>query len=200
MTDQQPQPGQLSDGVSDDGVFHVVCEGYDAVYDALPQGETFGRIWRDNAYRGEFPIEFAHIGFLTLTEAERLLDALELQVNDVLVDLACGAGGPGLWTAQQSGASLVGIDPAAAGLAAAQQRARTVGLADRARFQQGTFEHTDLPDAAADAAMTVEAFQYAPDKQAALIEFSRILKPGVESASYVSKSIRPKSKAFRYSG
>ena len=87
-------------------------DGYEAVYDALPQGETFGRIWRDNAYRGEFPIEFAHIGFLTLSEAQRMLDALHLNPGGVLVDLACGPSGPGLWAAQQWGASLIGIDPA----------------------------------------------------------------------------------------
>ena len=36
----------LRDDVTDSGVFHAVLEGYDAVYDALPQGETFGRLWR----------------------------------------------------------------------------------------------------------------------------------------------------------
>ena len=178
MTDQPSVPGQLSDEVSEDGVFHAVRDGYEAVYDALPHGVTFGRIWRDKAYRGEFPIEFAHIGFLTLTEAQRMLDALALQPGDVLVDLACGAGGPGLWVAQQSGASLIGIDPAASGLAAANQRATAVGLADRAQFQHGTFERTGLADGAADAAMTIEAFQYAPDKRAAAAELFRILKPG----------------------
>ena len=178
MTDQPSVPGELSDDVTEDGVFHAVRDGYEAVYDALPQGTTFGRIWRDNAYRGEFPIEFAHIGFLTLTEAGRMLDALDLKAGDVLVDLACGAGGPGLWAAQQSGASLIGIDPATAGLAAAERRARSTGLDDRARFQHGTFERTGLPDGVADAAMTIEAFQYAPDKRAASTELLRILKPG----------------------
>jgi ubiquinone/menaquinone biosynthesis C-methylase UbiE len=178
MRDKPSVPGQSTDEVTDDGVFHAVRDGYEAVYAALPQGETFGRIWRDNAYRGEFPIEFAHIGFLTLTEAQRMLDALELGTGDTLVDLACGAGGPGLWTAQQSGASVIGVDPAMAGLAAAERRAKNVGLDDRARFQHGTFERTGLPDGIADAAMTIEAFQYAPDKPAALAEFFRILKPG----------------------
>ena len=54
----------LTDDVTDDGVFHAVRDGYEAVYDALGHGETFNGIWRDNAYHGEFPIEFAHIGFL----------------------------------------------------------------------------------------------------------------------------------------
>jgi ubiquinone/menaquinone biosynthesis C-methylase UbiE len=178
VTDQPAVPSQLGADVTDDGVFHAVRDGYEAVYDALPQGVTFESIWRDTAYRGEFPIEFAHIGFLTLTEANRMLEMLEVREGGVLVDLACGAGGPGLWAAQQAGATLVGIDPATAGLAAARDRAGKVGLAQRARFQQGTFERTGLPDGFADAVMTIEAFQYAPDKAAACAEFFRILKPG----------------------
>lgn len=170
--------GGLTDDVTDDGVFHAVRDGYDAVYDALPRGETFNRIWRDNAYHGEFPEEFAHIGFLTLTEAHRMLDLLNVDAGDVLLDLACGAGGPGLWAAQQTGASLIGVDPSEAGIAGAAARARAVGLDGRARFTRGTFEQTGLGDGQGHAAMNIEAFQYAPDKRAALREFCRVLRPG----------------------
>ena len=147
-------------------------------YDALPRAETFNRLWRTNAYGGDFPREFAHIGFLTVAEAQRMRELLQIGPGDVLADLACGAGGPGLWMAEQSGASLIGADPSAAGLSAARTRARAVDLADRSRFQQGTFEQTNLPDGAVDAVMSVDAFQYAPDKRAALAEFFRILRPG----------------------
>jgi len=170
--------GQSSDDVTADGAFQAVQDGYEAVYDALPHGETFNRLWRENAYRGEFPVEFAHIGFLTLAEAERLLSLLAVPSRGLLVDVACGGGGPGLWAARETGAALIGVDPAAAGRAAATERARRAGLEDRARFVHGTFEHTGLEDASADAVMTIEAFQYAPDKPAAIREFFRILKPG----------------------
>ena len=182
--DRAPQPtvGSLADDVTATGVFHAVRAGYDAVYDALGRSETFDRIWRANAYGGDFPAEFAHIGFLTLGEARRLLEALAVGTGALLVDLACGAGGPGLWLAQQSGASLVGVDPSRAGLAAAEARARRVGLDKRSRFVEGTFEQTGLDDEAADALMSIEALQYAPDKRAALAEFLRILRPGATLA------------------
>ena len=170
-------PTDLDEGVTEDGVFHAVQKGYSAVYEALPQSQTFNRIWRESAYGANFPIEYAHIGFLTLSEAQRLLDYLRLAPGDVLVDLACGAGGPGLWATKVSGATLIGIDPAETGLSAAQQRGEAVGLSDQATFQRGTFEATNLGDASVDAIMTIEAFQYAPDKRAALMEFARILKP-----------------------
>lgn len=171
-------PGGLGDDVVGGGVFRAVLEGYDAVYDALPRSVTFNRLWRMNAYGGDFPEQFAHIGFLTAGEGQRLRELLRIRPGETLADLACGAGGPGLWMAKESGASLVGIDPSAAGLAAAGQRASDAGLADRARFQQGTFEHTSLGDGAAGAVMSVDAFQYAPGKRAAFAELARILRPG----------------------
>src|SRR4051812_24609653 len=175
---EPPDAADLSNDVADDGVFETVRDAYDAVYDSLPSSPTFNRIWRTNAYRGEFPEEFSHIGFLTLSEAGRMLDLLAVPAEGVLVDVACGAGGPGLWAAQQTGASLVGIDPAASALVAARQRAQRVGLGERSQFQQGTFERTGLADGAANAVMSIEAFQYAPDKRAALAELFRILQPG----------------------
>lgn len=178
LNDRPPVPGDLSNDVTGDGVFHAVRDGYQAVYQALPRGEAFNRIWREHAYRGEFPIEFAHIGFLALTEAQRLVELLAVPARGVVADLACGGGGPGLWVARQTGATLVGVDPAESGLATARRRAEAVGLAARSRFQRGTFEQTGLADGEVDAIMSIEAFQYAPSKRAALAEFRRILRPG----------------------
>jgi ubiquinone/menaquinone biosynthesis C-methylase UbiE len=177
MTEQNTPP-PLSEEVTDDGVFQVVADSYDAVYAALTESETFNRIWRTNAYQDDFPPEFAHIGFLTTGEARQIAETLGLDAESTLVDLACGGGGPGLWMAKESGASLIGVDPATAGLALATARARRVGLDSRAKFRRGTFAATGLADSAADAAMSIEAFQYAPDKSAALSEIHRVLRPG----------------------
>ena len=46
MVDQPSVPASLDNDVTDDGVFHAVRDGYDAVYDTLGHGETFNRIWR----------------------------------------------------------------------------------------------------------------------------------------------------------
>ena len=189
----------LTGEVTETGVFQAVLDGYDAVYDALPRGETFNRLWRAHAYQDDFPAEFAHIGFLTVPEAQRMREWLQIGPDDVLADLACGAGGPGLWMAPQSGASLTGVDPSPAGLAAARARAREVGLAGRARFDLGTFEHTSLPDDAAAAVMSVDAFQYAPGKRAAVTEFFRILRPAGGWRSSPSKSIQQRSQVYRSS-
>ena len=159
-------------------MFDAVRAGYEAVYTALPWSDTFNRLWRSNAYRGDFPAEFAHIGFLTLGEAQRLLALLAPRQDDMVVDVGCGTGGPGLWIAQQSSVYLIGVDPSLAGLAAARARAARTGLEDRSRFEQGSFEQTRLPGNSANVVTSIEAFQYAPDKHAGLREFARILRPG----------------------
>jgi SAM-dependent methyltransferase len=174
MSDR-PSPGG---DVTEQGVFRSVLDGYTAVYNVLPNGKVFNRIWREKAYLGSFPIEFAHIGFLTLAEAEVLRSSLHLDDESTFADLACGTGGPGLWLSHRSGARLIGVDPAEPGLELARRRAEAVGLAGQATFCTGTFERSGLDDDAVDAVTSVEAFQYAPDKTAALAEFARIVKPG----------------------
>lgn len=169
---------QLPDGVSADGVFDVVVEGYDAVYAAVAASPTFGKLWAEHAYGGAFPAEFAHISFLTFNELRAMAAHLALDKDAVLADLACGAGGPGLWIATQCGASLIGVDPSSAGLAEARKRAEQVGFIKGAHYQQGTFATTGLADGAADGVLSVDAIQYAADKNQVFKEAHRILRPG----------------------
>lgn len=174
----QPGPGQLPDGVSAAGAFDVVVDGYDAVYAGVAASPAFGKLWAEHACGGAFPSGFAHISFLTFDELEAMAGHLALGKDSVLADLACGAGGPGLWVATQCGASLIGVDPSSAGLTEARKRARRAGFADRARYQQGTFAATGLAGSAADGVLSVDAIQYAPSKSQVFTEARRILRPG----------------------
>jgi SAM-dependent methyltransferase len=174
----KPDQSQPRDGVRADGVFDVVVAGYDAVYAAAASSPAFARLWAEHAYGGTFPAEFAHISFLTLGELQVMAQYLALGEGTVLVDLACGTGGPGLWIAEQCGASVIGVDPSSAGLAQARNRSEQVGLANRSRYQQGTFASTGLAEGAAHGALSVDAIQYAPDKTEVFREAYRILRPG----------------------
>jgi ubiquinone/menaquinone biosynthesis C-methylase UbiE len=155
-----------------------VAAGYDLVYAAIPRSPTFQRIWREHALGDDFPAGFEHISFLTLGEMREMARELRLDAGALLADLACGAGGPGLWIAREAGARLTGIDLSPVAVGAAQARAAALGLDEIANFTQGVFAATGLGDAAADGVMTVDALQYAPDKRAAIEEFARILRPG----------------------
>jgi ubiquinone/menaquinone biosynthesis C-methylase UbiE len=83
-----------------------------------------------------------------------------------------------LWIAKATDVTLVGVDPSTIGLTHARARADSIGIANKARFTQGTFAMTGLANAVADGAMSVDALQYAPDKRAGLKEAARILHPG----------------------
>ena len=113
-----PNSGEMRvEALLSDTKHDLVADGYDAVYAALPGSPTLRRIWREQVLGAEYPEEFAHISLLTLPELRRVAAALRLSPNAIFVDLACGAGGPGLWVARESGAQLRGIDVSAVGIA-----------------------------------------------------------------------------------
>jgi SAM-dependent methyltransferase len=154
-----------------------VASGYDAFYSAWGRSPTLRRIWSEHVTGPDYPEAFPHISFLQLQQLRALSEDLHLVAGQVLVDLACGAGGPGLWVAEQSGARLVGLDLSPVAVQRAVELAETLGMEDLAEFSPGTFEHTGLATHAADAVMSIDALQYAPDKSSAFEEVARILRP-----------------------
>jgi SAM-dependent methyltransferase len=155
-----------------------VAAGYDAVFGATAQSPTLRRLWRELALGGDFPEEFLHISFVTLPQLRRMADELQMRPGGTLVDLGCGMAGPALWVARETGANLIGVDVSSVAVALATERADRLDLPRSARFITGSFADTGLDSASADAAMSEDAIQYAPDKTAALWEAARILRPG----------------------
>ena len=168
----------------------IVAQGYDAVYEAMPRGTTLLRIWKDVVAGDDYPDDFYHISFLSLEDLRELGRALSLTRGSKFSDIACGMGGPALWIARETGASLSGVDISQVAVAQAEVRARALGLASSARFSVGSFADTGLETASMDAAMTVDALQYAPDKRAAIKEFARIIRPGGK-LSFVAFELDP---------
>ena len=155
-----------------------IASGYDSFYGAWGRSPTLRRIWREHVTGPDYPEEFAHISFLSLAQLRALADGLDLVADQLLVDLACGAGGPGLWVAAETGARLIGRDLSPVAVERATERVATLGLDGRAEFGQGSFEQTGVASESADAVMTVDALQYAPDKTKALLEVARITRRG----------------------
>ena len=87
-----------------------VASGYEAFYTAWGTSPTLRQIWREHVTGSDYPDEFSHISFLPLAQLRSLSEGLSVMTGQVLLDLACGAGGPGLWAAKETGARLVGID------------------------------------------------------------------------------------------
>jgi ubiquinone/menaquinone biosynthesis C-methylase UbiE len=151
-------------------------EVFTSVFDAPPSVVQAG-VWTQ-VFGAEYPAELEPHSYVTRTELEVFVNHLDLAAGETLVDAGCGRGGPGLWVAATSGASLLGVDISPTAVADAAQRAIALGLGDRARFTVGAFDALPIETEAVAGLMSVDALLFAPDKAAAVEEFSRVLRPG----------------------
>jgi ubiquinone/menaquinone biosynthesis C-methylase UbiE len=126
----------------------------------------------------ELPPEVEPFSFVSAGLLRHVAQALGLSPGQTLVDLGCGRGGPGLWLARETDASLVGVDFSRVAVSHAAHRADAFGLAGRARFVAGDLTRTGLPGRSADAAVSIDAFHFAADPAAAAVEACRVLRPG----------------------
>ena len=116
----------------------LVASGYEVFNAAWGKSPTLRQIWREHVTGRDYPEEFAHISFLPLSQLRSLTQGLCVTTDQVLVDVACGAGGPGLWAAKETGARLIGIDLSPRAAKQATERAGSLGMGGRATFSQGT--------------------------------------------------------------
>src|SRR6516164_4521266 len=125
-----------------------------------------------------------HMGFLPGTRAgvlaaeaiPELAGELRLTPGSTLLDLACGRGAYGLLLAQESGASLIGVDFSAQALAEAGEQAARMGVS-KASFRVGELTATGLADASVDAVLCTDAIQFPDEPAVAYQEIRRVLKP-----------------------
>jgi SAM-dependent methyltransferase len=141
------------------------------------QSPTWEHVYR-TAFGDEYPDDTGSNGYYSRTTLQQLSVALKLMPGQMLADLGCGHGGPGLWVAAQTGAHLIGIDISAVGVDLARERADQLGLGNRARFRVGNLTATGLPSGSCDAVLSLDVLLFVPDKAAAAHEIARSLRTG----------------------
>lgn len=117
-----------------------------------------------------------HPGGLTLTR--RVLSATGLRPDDRLLDIASGIGTTSFVAAAEFGASADGVDLASDNVATARKTAVSRDLAHRVTFHEGDAEALPLADATYDVVVCECALCTFPDKQRAVAEMARVLRPG----------------------
>ena len=150
--------------------------GFDATFSAVPASPGLRKVWQ--LAMPELPPEIEPFSFVSLGLLRHVAEALNLVPGQTLVDLGCGRGGPGLWLARTADVSLVGVDFSPVAVEQATQRVALFGLAGRARFVTGDLTHTGLLGHSADAAVSVDAFHFAADPDAAATHARQLLRPG----------------------
>jgi SAM-dependent methyltransferase len=116
--------------------------------------------------------------WLTADEQDRFLGWLNLASGKVLLDVACGAGGPALRIAANTGCSAVGIDVHDDAIAAAESLADKRRLSDRVQFRIGDATGP-MPfiDSSFDAITCIDAINHFPERPRVIAEWARLLKP-----------------------
>jgi ubiquinone/menaquinone biosynthesis C-methylase UbiE len=158
----------------------VVERDWKAVFEQTYAGAPSAvaeRVWRA-VFGDEYPSGVDPFSYVSRTELVRIAAETRVGAGDVLADLGCGRGGPGLWVAAETGTRLIGVDIAEHALEAARRRAEAMGFEARAEFRPGSFEETGLADGGVDAVMSVDALLFTPDKGAALLELRRVTREG----------------------
>jgi ubiquinone/menaquinone biosynthesis C-methylase UbiE len=153
------------------------ADAFDQSHSGRMRSTAVEAIYR-SAFGEDYPVAAQPNAFYSATTLRMVADALDLRPGRVLADLGCGHGGAGLWAAQQTGATLIGIDLSPVGIDLARRRAAQLGLDARASFSAGDLTATGLPDASCDAVMSLDVLPFVPGKAGALREVARILRPG----------------------
>ncbi|MFK5921581.1 MAG: methyltransferase domain-containing protein [Verrucomicrobiota bacterium] len=111
----------------------------------------------------------------------RIEQAIQLERGGKVVDVGCGTGGMSWDLVRQKEAEVVAYTLSIEEKKYAESGADNGGESGergKARFICGDWLENDLPDHWADAVMVIESFSHMEDRQAAMAEAVRVLKPG----------------------
>jgi ubiquinone/menaquinone biosynthesis C-methylase UbiE len=121
------------------------------------------------------PVLAAWLGPVT----EAMLDMAHLRTGDKVIDVAAGAGEPGLTAAERVGptGSVLATDLSANILAFADRAVRERGMRNLATRVMDA-ERLELEDGVFDVALSRLGIIFCPDRRQALAEMRRVLRPG----------------------
>lgn len=129
--------------------------------------------------REAFGEDIGQNSWLTVDEQDRFLQSLNLASGKILLDVACGTGGPALRIAAITGCSLVGIDAHEDAIAAAHSLSAAKNLPQSVKFQVAdACAPLSFPDAHFDAITCIDAINHFLERSRIIKEWCRLLKPG----------------------
>ena len=120
---------------------------------------------------GDYFISSRHLQWVS----ETLCEAMDVHAADWVLDIACGNGNASL-SAARRGCHVTGIDIARELLDQARQRARAERVDPE--FLIGDAEDLPFDESSFDVILSTFGVMFAPDRQKALSELLRVLKPG----------------------
>lgn len=122
------------------------------------------------------PVDEFHIGGRAATV--ELVNQLDLRPGLRVLDVGSGLGGTARYLAGQHAVEVTGLDLTMEYVQVAASLTRRVGLADLARFRQGSATELPFPDGSFDRACMLHVGMNIADKAALFAEIRRVLVPG----------------------
>ena len=145
---------------------------YDANYGNF-QSDLYEQIRRE-----AFGDDIGQNSWLTTGELDGFQVWLNLTPERRLLDVACGAGGPALRLASQTGCALTGIDIHEQAIATASALAAKLGLARIEFLHVSADQDLPFPDQSFDAITCIDAINHFSERAQVMAEWQRVLKYG----------------------
>lgn len=112
----------------------------------------------------------------TPKELLSMIEACELNAQSCVLDVGCGAGGPAMFVAQQSGCQIIGLDIDKQGIKMANTLAIERGLSNRCQFyMHNATDPFDILDASFDLIFAIDSIFHIPQRDRFLSEARRML-------------------------
>ena len=129
---------------------------YDPVshYDRVT--EAWGLLLGEELHYGVFRTGDEPLPEATNALTACMIEAAGLSPGEEVLDVGCGTGTPACHLATHHGVSVTGITTSSVGVAAAQDRARSMGVDDRAKFRVADGMDNGMPDSSFDFAWVME--------------------------------------------
>jgi arsenite methyltransferase len=117
-----------------------------------------------------------HIGGIAATDV--LIELCHINESKYVLDVGCGVGVTPIYIAKTYGSRVIGVDISAKMIERSLERARRERVADRVEFRVADAQDLPFDDDIFDAVITESVTSFTEDKQKAVNEYLRVIKPG----------------------
>jgi cyclopropane fatty-acyl-phospholipid synthase-like methyltransferase len=148
---------------------------------ATEVGQFYDALWGSGPSVAALVHGEGYIGqecLLMADEIEAFAQRAGMTAGASVLDIGSGKGGPACYLAQQFGCRVLGVDVSVVGHVQAEARARDLGLRDLVQFRLGDIHAMELPPAAFDVVIGLDAWCHIPQRPALLQRCAHLLRAG----------------------
>ena len=117
-----------------------------------------------------------HMGGLKTTR--ELIELCHINKGKCVLDVGCGVGATACYLAKRHGCRVVGVDISERMIDRSNERARRKGVEDRVKFRVADAQNLPFEDVFFDVVIGESVTAFPEDKQKAVSEYVRVIKPG----------------------